>query len=61
LLCDDKPSDDENEHHINRVVIDEEDGDDRDVKLVKLVTQYMASPAPEFKVVSTDHQHRCND
>jgi hypothetical protein len=40
LLCDDKPSDDENEHHIDRVVVDEEDGDDMDAKLVKHVTHY---------------------
>ena len=52
-----KPNDDENEHYIDRVMVegangdDEEDRDDEDVELVKLVNQYMAPHTPKFKVV----------
>lgn len=42
-------------------MVDEKDGDDKDAKLVKLVNQYMAPPTPEFKVVSVDDHHGCND
>ena len=59
-----KPSDDKDEHHINRVVFDGEDKDDRDdrdAKLVQLVNQYMIPPTPKFEVVNADDQYRYND
>ena len=59
-----EPSNDKDEHLINRVVFDgedEDDQDDRDVKLVQLVNQYMIPPTPKFKVVNADDQYRYND
>jgi hypothetical protein len=56
-----KPSNDEYEHRIDRVVVDDRDREDGNAKLVKLVNQYMKPCAPEFKVVSVDDQYRCND
>jgi hypothetical protein len=52
-----KPSDNEDDHHIDRVDVEEEDGD---TKLVEHVNHYMAPPTPEVKVVSADNQYRCN-
>jgi hypothetical protein len=46
-----KPSDDEDEHHI------EKNRDDRDVEFVN---QYMTPSAPEFEVISVDDQYECN-
>jgi len=53
-----KPSDDEDKHHINRVVVNEDDGDEG---LVESVNQYMTPLALEFEIVSADDQYRCND
>lgn len=47
-----EPIDDEDECHIDRVVVDEDDGD---AKVVEPVNQYMTPFAPEFEVVSVDH------
>ena len=52
-----KPSDNEDDHHIDRVDVEEEDGD---TELVEHVNHYMAPPTPEVKVVSADNQYGCN-
>jgi len=52
-----KPSDNENDHHIDRVDVEEEDGD---TDLVEPVNHYMAPPITEVKVVSADNQYKCN-
>lgn len=49
-----KQSENKDDHHINRVEIEEEDGDNEDVELIEPVNQYMAPPTPKFKVVSVD-------
>jgi len=57
-------SDDEDDHHINRVGVEEEDvedGDGRDVELIEVINHYMTPLASGFEVVSADDQYRCND
>jgi hypothetical protein len=49
-----KPSDDKDDRHIDKVEVEEEDGEDRDVELAKPVNQYMASPIHKFEVMSMD-------
>ena len=59
-----KPSDDKDDHHIDKVEVeegDEKDSEDEDVELVEPVNQYMASPALEFEVANRNDQHLCND
>jgi hypothetical protein len=59
-----KPSDEEDDSHIDRVEVKEEDGedrDDRDAELVELVNQYMTSSTFKFEVVSADNYYRYND
>jgi hypothetical protein len=59
-----KPSDDENDYHIDRIEVeeeDEEDGGDGDVELVEPINQYMTLRASKFKVVGVDDQYGCND
>jgi hypothetical protein len=50
-----EPSVDEDDHHIDRVEIEEED------ELVKSVNQYMAFFASKLEVVSVNNQYRYND
>ena len=50
-----EPSVDEDDHHIDKVEIEEED------ELVKPVNQYMASFASKLEVVSVNDQYRYND
>jgi hypothetical protein len=52
-----KPSDNEDDYHIDRVDVEEEDGD---TKLVEHLNHYMPPPTPEVKVVSADNQYGCN-
>jgi len=52
-----KPSDNEDDHHIYRVDVEEEDGD---TELVEHVNHYMAPLTLEVKVVSADNQYGCN-
>jgi hypothetical protein len=57
-------SDDEDDHHINRVGVEEEDvedGDGRDDELIEVINHYMTPPAFGFEVVSAGDQYRCND
>jgi hypothetical protein len=57
-------SDDEDDHHINRVGVEEEeveDGDGRDAELIEVINHYMTPSASGFEVVSTGNQYRCND
>lgn len=57
-------SDDEDDHHINRVGVEEEDvedGDGRDDELIEVINHYMTPPASGFEVVSAGDQYRCND
>jgi hypothetical protein len=57
-------SDDEDDHHINRVGVEEEDvedGDGKDDELIEVINHYMTPPASGFEVVSTGDQYRCND
>jgi hypothetical protein len=57
-------SDDEDDHHINRVGVEEEDvedGDGKDDELIEVINHYMTPPASGFEVVSTGNQYRCND
>jgi 3-dehydroquinate synthase class II len=56
-----KPSGDEDECHIDRVVVNEEGEDDGDIELAELVNQYMTPNALEFKAISAGDQYRCND
>lgn len=53
-----KQNDYEDDHHIDKVNVEEEDGD---VELVQHVNQYMAPHAPDIKVVSVDDQYRYNN
>jgi len=57
-------SDDEDDHHINRVGVEEEDvedGDGRDAELIEVINHYMTPLASGFEVVSAGDQYRCND
>ena len=52
-----KLSNNEDDHHIDRVEVkekDEEDMKNKDVELVEPINQYMTHPTLEFKVVSGD-------
>lgn len=49
-----RPSDDEDDHHIDIVNVE---GKEQDDGLVKLVDQYMPPLAPEFEAVSVDNQY----
>jgi hypothetical protein len=53
-----KPIDGEDDRHINRIEVEEKDGD---TELVKPVNQYIAPLTLEFKVTSVDDQYECND
>ena len=53
-----KQNDYEDDHHIDKVNVEEED---RDVELVEHVNQYMAPHAPDIEVVSVDDQYRYNN
>jgi hypothetical protein len=50
-----EPSDNKDERHIDRVVVD------KDVELIKLVNQYMTPFTFKFEVVNMDDQYGCND
>jgi hypothetical protein len=56
-----KQNDYEDDHHIDRVNVQEENGEDGGVELVEHVNQYMAPHAPKIEVVSVDDQYRCNN
>jgi len=55
------PSDDEDDYHIDRVEVEEEDEEDVDAKLVEPVNQYMTPSTLKFKVVSVDDHYESND
>ena len=59
-----KPSDNEDDHNIDKVWVkkeNEEHTEDVNAKLVKLIKQYMTPYTREFEVVSIDDQYKYND
>jgi len=50
-----RTSDNKDERHIDRVVVDEK------VELVEPVNQYITPFTPKFEVVYVDDQYGCND
>jgi len=57
-------SDNEDNHHINRVGVKEEDvedGNGRDAELIEIINHYMTPPTFRFEVMSAGDQYRCND
>ena len=56
-----KPSDDKDDHHIDRVKVEEKDRKERMLSSIEHVNQYMKLFVPEFEVVSEQDQYRCNN
>jgi hypothetical protein len=57
-------SDDEDNRHINRVGVKEEDvedGNGRDAELIEIINHYMTPPTLRFEVMSAGDHYRCND